>query len=384
MDLIYLDHAATSWPKPPAVLHAVLMAMEVGGGNPGRSGHQLAMGAARRLVAAREALARLLGAPDPSCISFTKNATEALNTALLGLLRPGDHVVTTAVEHNSVMRPLRHLERQGVRVTVVPCTSDGLVDPELVRRGLTARTRLVVATHASNVLGAVQPIAELGEVAHRGGALFLVDAAQTAGSVPIDVQAMSVDLLAFPGHKALLGPQGTGGLYVRPGVDLPPLLRGGTGSASELEEQPDFAPDRYESGTPNVPGIAGLGAAAEHLLSWGIDRVREKEQLLVARFMSGLANIPDVVVYGPPEPTRRVGLVSLNLRGVLPSALGQALEEGYGILTRVGLHCAPAAHRTAGTYPDGSVRFSFSGTTALEHVNIALRALEELSVHART
>ncbi|HEY3365551.1 MAG TPA: aminotransferase class V-fold PLP-dependent enzyme [Symbiobacteriaceae bacterium] len=384
MEQIYLDHAATSWPKHPAVLHAVLLTMETAGGNPGRAGHKLAMQAARRLGAAREALARLLGAPDSSCISFTKNATEALNVALLGLLRPGDHVVTTGVEHNSVMRPLRYLQQQGVRLTVVPCAADGLVDPDDVRKTLTATTRLVVATHASNVLGTIQPIAQLGEVAHKVGAHFLVDAAQTAGALPIDVQAQGVDMLAFTGHKALLGPQGTGGLYVRPGVNLPPLLRGGTGSASELEEHPEFAPDRYEAGTPNVPGIAGLAAGAEHILNWGVARVRAHEELLLTRFLDGLANIPDVVVYGPREPARRAGLVSLNLRGISPAALGQALEEGYGILTRVGLHCAPAAHRTAGTFPDGSVRFSFGGSTTLDHVNTSLKALEELSVHART
>lgn len=382
-DLIYLDNAATTWPKPPVVRDAVLAALDDAGGNPGRSSHQLAVAAARRVEAARSALARLLGAPDPACICFTRNATEALNLALLGLVRPGDRVVTTGVEHNSVMRPLRHLERLGARVTVVPCGPDGRVDPDDVRRALTGGARLVVATHASNVLGTLQPIAELGRVAHAAGALFLVDAAQTAGAVPIDLREFPVDLLAFTGHKALFGPQGTGGLYVRPGLDLPPLIRGGTGSASEREEQPEFTPDVYESGTPNVPGLSGLAAGVEYLLARGVERVRAHERALVARFLEGLADVPGVHVYGPRDPAQRVGLVSLNLEGISPAALGQALEEGYGILTRVGLHCAPAAHRTAGTYPGGSVRFSFSFLTPAGHVDAALEALEELSVHAR-
>ncbi|HEY3365178.1 MAG TPA: aminotransferase class V-fold PLP-dependent enzyme [Symbiobacteriaceae bacterium] len=381
-EIIYLDNAASSWPKPGTVRDAVLYAMDAGGGNPGRSGHRLAVAAARRVGAAREALARLLGAPDPTCISFTPNVTEAINVAMLGLLQPGDHVVTTAVEHNAVMRPLRYLETRGVRLTVVECGPDGLVDPDDVRRALAGGARLLVATHASNVLGTIQPVKELARTAHAAGALLLADAAQTAGALPIDVQALGVDLLGFTGHKGLLGPQGTGGLYVRPGLDLPPLLRGGTGSASESEVQPDFLPDRYEAGTPNVPGLSGLAAGAEYLLARGIERVRAHERVLVDRFLGGLATIPGVQVYGPLHPAGRVGLVSLNLRGVSPSALGQALEDGYGILTRVGLHCAPAAHRTAGTYPEGSVRFSFSGLTPLEHVDAALAALEELAANA--
>lgn len=380
-EMIYLDNAASSWPKPLMVRDAVLYAMDAGGGNPGRSGHKMAVAAARRVSAARAAVARLLGAPDPACISFTRNVTEAINMAILGLLTPGDHVVTTAVEHNAVMRPLRDLETRGVRLTVVPCGPEGVVDPDDVRRALAAGARLVVATHASNVLGAIQPVQELARAAHAAGALLLVDAAQTAGALPLDVQALKVDLLAFTGHKALLGPQGTGGLYVRPGVDLPPLLRGGTGSASESETQPDFLPDRYEAGTPNVPGLSGLAAGVEYLISRGVDRVRAHERVLVGRFLDGLATIPDVQVYGPTNPADRVGLVSLNLRGVPPSALGQALEEGYAILTRVGLHCAPAAHRTASSFPVGSVRFSFSALTPLAHVDAALAALEELAAH---
>ncbi|MFZ5827488.1 MAG: aminotransferase class V-fold PLP-dependent enzyme [Bacillota bacterium] len=378
--MIYLDNAATSWPKPPAVKRAVLEALDEAG-NPGRSGHALALASARRVLAAREALAQLLGAPDPARIALTANATGALNLAITGLLRPGDRVVTTAVEHNSVMRPLRALQHQGVELEVVRCSPDGRVDPADVARALRKKTRLLVATHASNVLGAIQPVNELGRLAREAGTLFLVDASQTAGALEIDLASLPVDLLAFTGHKALLGPQGTGGLYLREGLELEPLTRGGTGSASELEEQPEFAPDRYESGTPNVPGLAGLAAAAEYLVAHGVAAVRTREVALTERFLAGLREIPGVVVYGPAEATARTGLVSLNLRGVSSSMLSQALEEGFGVLTRAGLHCAPAAHRTAGTYPDGSVRFSFGAASTSADVDGALEALRTLAAH---
>ncbi len=381
-DLIYCDHAATSWPKPAAVREAVLTALDEAG-NPGRSGHRLAIASARWVLAAREAVARLLGVPDPATISFTRNATHALNQAILGVVRPGDRVVTTAVEHNSVMRPLRYLERSGVELTVVPCAPDGRIDPEDVRRALQDGARLVVATHASNVLGTLQPIEVLGRLAREAGALFLVDAAQTAGVVPIDLSVASIDMLAFTGHKGLLGPQGTGGLYVREGLELEPLVRGGTGSASEREEQPEFPPDRYESGTPNVPGLAGLAAGVRYLLEQGVPAVRQHELRLTRRFLEGLREIPGVKVYGPPDPQDRTAVVSLNLEGATPSQVGQALEEGFGILTRVGLQCAPAAHHTAGTYPNGTVRFSFGWTNTLEDVDAALAALREMALALR-
>jgi cysteine desulfurase / selenocysteine lyase len=374
--VIYLDSAATSWPKPAQVIDAVARAL-ADCGNPGRGGHPLSLAAGRAVLDAREEVAALLGAADPASIAFTRNCTEAVNLALHGVLRPGDRVVVSPVEHNAVMRPLRLLERQGVQLTMLPAAPDGTVDLDGARAAL-AGARLLVVAHASNVLGTVQPIAELGELARAAGALFLVDAAQTAGAAPLHLDSLPVDLLAFPGHKALLGPQGTGGLYMRPGLALAPLLAGGTGSLSEQEEMPEFAPDRYEAGTPNVPGLAGLAAAASLLRTLSVSAVRWHEEVLVARFINGVAGLPGVRVLGPLEARRRVGLVSLAVDGVDPDLLAQVLEERYGICTRAGLHCAPAAHRHVGTWPVGAVRFSFGFHTTVAEVDTAVAALQEL------
>lgn len=378
-DTIYLDNAATSWPKPAPVAAAMMATLQEAG-NPGRSGHALARNASRQVLAAREAVARLFGLPDPARIVFTRNATEALNLAVAGVLQPGDRVVTTGIEHNAVMRPLRALATTGVELVVVPCAPDGRLDPDDLRRALSEGAELVVVCHGSNVLGSLQPLTELGEIAHAAGALFAVDAAQTAGAIPLQLDGLPVDLLAFTGHKSLLGPQGTGGLYIRPRLEIAPLICGGTGSLSEHEYQPPFAPDRYESGTPNVPGLAGLAAAVNFLLERGVENVRAHEVALMEHFLDGLREIPGLTVYGPARATDRCGVVSINLAGVSPSALGQALEEGFGIMTRVGLHCAPAAHRTAGSFPQGSVRFSLSPLTPAEHVDAALAALRELAL----
>ncbi|HEY3365362.1 MAG TPA: aminotransferase class V-fold PLP-dependent enzyme [Symbiobacteriaceae bacterium] len=374
--MIYLDHAATSWPKPPVVIEAVTRALDTCG-NPGRGGHPLALAAGRTVLDAREAVASLLGVPDPARLAFTRNATEAMNLALRGLLLPGDRVCVTPLEHNAVMRPLRLLERQGVSITILPADADGLVDLTAARTAI-AGARLVVACHGSNVLGTLQPLDDLGELAHAAGALFLADVSQTAGAMPLPLADLPVDFAAFPGHKSLLGPQGTGGLYIRPGLSLPALLAGGTGSLSEQEEMPDFAPDRYEAGTPNVPGLAGLGAAASYLAGIGLDQVRKHEESLVAQFLEGLRFLPVIRVLGLREARHRAGLVSLSLAEVSPDILAQALEDGYGICTRAGLHCAPAAHRHAGTWPVGAVRFSFGYSTTAAEVEEALAALRTL------
>src|SRR5205807_1630498 len=272
--MIYFDNAATSWPKPPAVRAALEEYFGEAGGNPGRSGHRMSVAAARIVENAREALAELFNTSDPSRIVFTQNATHALNLAFYGLLRPGDHVVTTSIEHNSVMRPLRHLEELGIKVTIVVCTPEGKLDLEAVRRAIGHDTRLLVTTHASNVAGTLNPVQDLAALAREAKVPYLVDAAQTAGSVPIDVQKMGIDLLAFTGHKGLLGPTGTGGLYIREGLTLAPLLRGGTGSDSAHEIQPAFLPDAHESGTLNLAGIAGMRAAVQFLLGVGVETVR--------------------------------------------------------------------------------------------------------------
>ncbi len=379
--MIYLDNAASGWPKPPEVLEAMSHFMREVGANPGRSGHRLAIEAARIVFGTREALATLFGAADPLRIVFGANATEALNLALTGLLRKGDHVITSSMEHNSVMRPLRALQRRGVELSVVHCTPEGLLDPREIEAVIRPNTRLIALIHASNVVGTLLPIAEVGRIARRHDLLFLVDAAQTAGAVPIDVEADAIDLLAFTGHKALMGPQGTGGLYIGPRValdELEPILRGGTGSHSESEEQPGFLPDRYESGTLNGVGLAGLGAGVRYLLEVGVERVREHELGLTRRLLDGLARIPRVIVYGTKNAGQQVATVSFNVEGMEPSEVGLRLDEEHGILCRVGLHCSPGAHRTIGTFPEGTVRWSLGYLNTVAEVDAALAALASL------
>ena len=381
--MIYLDNAATSWPKPPQVLAAMARFLTEVGANPGRSGHRLSVEAGRIVYAAREAVAELFHAPDPLRVVFGMNATEGINLALRGLLRPGDHVVTSSMEHNSVMRPLRALEREGVSVTVVPCSPEGFLDPQAVLSALRPETRLVVLNHASNVTGTLLPVAEVGRALHRmGGPLLLVDAAQSGGAVPINMQADGIDLLAFTGHKSLYGPMGTGGLIIGDRVPLEefrPLIRGGTGSRSEREEQPDFLPDMCESGTPNAVGLAGLEAGVRWVLERGVEAIRAHEVELTRRLSDGLREIPGVTVYGSQDARLRTAVVSFNIAGMEPSEVGMRLDEEYGIMCRVGLHCAPAAHRTIGTFPAGTVRFALGAFTTREEVDAALRAVARLA-----
>lgn len=379
MDVIYFDNAATSWPKPATVSAALHDHYRDAGGNPGRAGHRMSIAAARSVEHAREALAELFNAGDPSRIVFTPNATHSLNLALYGLLRPGDHVVTTSVEHNSVMRPLRHLETLSVALTVVPCDPDGTLDLDNVRRAFRPGTRLLVTTHGSNVVGTLLPVSALCAVARQHGVLYLVDASQTAGAIPIDVADMGLDLLAFTGHKALLGPTGTGGLYIREGVALTPLIRGGTGSDSAHERQPEFLPDVHESGTLNVAGIAGLAAGVRFLADVGIEAVQTHERTLVAQFLAAASDIPGITVYGPRDATRQCGVVSFNVAGAMPSEVGLLLDESFGIMARTGLHCAPSAHRTLGTFPEGTVRFSFGWFNTSAEVDAALQSLREIA-----
>jgi cysteine desulfurase family protein len=382
MEVIYLDNAATSFPKPEATLEAMMRYQREIGGSPGRSGHRLSIEAGRIVHETREVLARLFNVDDPLRIVFTKNATEALNIALIGLLRPGDHVITTGMEHNSVMRPLRFLESRGIDLSVVPCSDRGELDPDDIRATFRPNTRAVVLTHASNVTGTIMPVQEIGLLTReRGDIVLCVDAAQTAGALPIDVAAMSVDLLAFTGHKSLYGPQGTGGLYIRKGLDkkIAPLMRGGTGSRSEFEEQPDFMPDKYECGTPNTIGLAGLAAGAAFILEQGVEVVREKEEALALRFLNHLHDLRgDVTVYGPPVAQKRIPLISFNLRNITPSDAALYFDEQWGVMCRPGLHCAPAAHRTIGTFPHGTIRFSFGFFNTEAHADLAAEALRQL------
>lgn len=379
--MIYMDHAATSWPKPPEVLTAISDFLERAGGNPGRSGHRLSVEAGRVVYEAREALANLFCAADPLRVIFTANATHAINLGLCSLLRPGDRVVTSGIEHNAVMRPLRDLERKGVCVSVVPCARDGSLDPSDLARALRSPARMVAVTHASNVTGTILPIADLAEIAHKAGCLVMVDAAQTAGVLPIDVQRMGIDLLAFTGHKGLQGPPGTGGLAIGPGVstkDMEPLVRGGTGSRSEFELQPEDCPDKFESGTLNGPGIAGLGAGVRWILRHGIGAIRARELELTQMLLEGLRRIPGVTLYGPEDAADRTAVVSFTSEKHRVSEIGLELDEEFGILSRVGLHCAPAAHRTIGSFPEGTVRLAPGARTKPDEVRDAIDAIERI------
>ena len=379
--MIYLDHAATSWPKPPEVLRAMVDFCERAGGNPGRSGHRLSLAASRIVYDVRELLAELFVVSDPLRVIFTANATHAINLALRGLLRSGDRVVTTAMEHNSVMRPLRALQKRGLQLTTVPCGPDGQIDLVQAAAAITPGTRLVVVHHASNVSGTILPIADLAQLAHRVGALVLVDAAQTAGVVPIDVTAMGIDLLAFTGHKGLQGPPGTGGLVIHDAVDpaaIEPLIHGGTGSRSADEVQPEFCPDKFESGTPNGAGIAGLGAGVRWVRERGIAAIRAHDLELSRALLEGLGAIPGVRTYGPTEPARRTATVSCTVARQRVSDVGWQLDDRFGILCRVGLHCAPAAHRTLGTFPDGTVRFAAGACNTLDEIRSATAAVSRL------
>ena len=377
---IYLDNGATSFPKPPSVASAMSHFLLEVGGSPGRSGHRLSQEAARIVFTCREAVAKLFGAPDSRRIAFMPNATQALNTALYGLLRSGDRVLVSAVEHNSTMRPLRDLERRGViSVEVLPVDAAGVLDLRRLEDALRSRPRLLATVHASNVTGAIQPLRDIGALARAAGTLLLVDAAQSAGALPIDVEADCIDLLAFTGHKALLGPQGTGGLWARPGVEPEPLVRGGTGSNSEHEQQPEFWPDRLESGTQNAVGIAGLLAGVSFIEETGLAAIRSREESLTQRLLDGLRGVAGITVHGPRSARERSPVVSVTFAGLVPSEAGFLLEEGFGVLTRVGLHCAPAAHRAIGTWPQGTVRFSPGFFTTEADIDTAIEGARYLA-----
>ncbi|MCL0097728.1 aminotransferase class V-fold PLP-dependent enzyme [Dehalococcoidia bacterium] len=375
--MIYCDNAATSWPKAEAVYQAMNNFMRQVGASPGRSGHRLSIEAGRVVYETRESLARLFNIDDPLRIIFTSNATEALNVAINGVLRPGDHAITSSMEHNSVMRPLRALQERGVELTVVSCSKEGFLDPGGIEKAIKPNTRLIVLNRASNVVGTLLPVIEVGAIARRHGVLFCIDAAQSAGAYPLDVSFTKVDLLAFTGHKSLFGPQGTGGLYVRQGVEdvVEPLMRGGTGSRSDSEHQPDFLPDKYESGTPNTVGLAGLGAGVQFVLSQGVDALREKEEKLMYLLIEGLGAIPGVTLYGSGDAREQVAVLSFNIAGIASSEVAMRLEEEYDILCRPGLQCAPIAHRTLGTFPGGTVRVSPGYFTTEDEVDIVIKAV---------
>ena len=376
--VIYLDNAATSWPKPDGVAEAMLRYMRDVGASPGRSGHALANEAERIRFDAREAVARLFGVSDPTRVIFTLNATEALNVVMRGLLPLGTHVVTTAMEHNAVMRPLRALEQRGVTVSLATCRPDGTLDPQALRACIRSETALIVVNHASNVCGTVLPIREIGALAREHNIPFLLDAAQTGGCLPIDMSADNIDLLAFAGHKGLLGPSGTGGLVISDDFDidrLPPLLCGGTGSRSEHEVQPGFLPDKYEAGTPNIVGLAGLASGVRYVLERSVEQVRAHERALAQRLLTGLSGIVGVRVQGTHDAGRQTATLSFTVDGRPVSEVALALDEVFGVMCRPGLHCAPVAHRTLGTLPEGTVRFAPGPFTTETDIDQALEAV---------
>lgn len=380
--MTYFDNTATSFPKPPCVAEAMAKFLNEIGANPGRSGHRLAIESGRIVYRAREAVAELFQVADPLRIVFTANVTEALNLALHGLLKPGDHVITSSMEHNSMMRPLRCLEQEGVELTVVPCSAQGVLDPQNIESAIRSNTVMIALNHASNVVGTILPIEEIGPIARRHDLLFLVDAAQTAGVLSIDVEQDGIDLLGFTGHKSLYGPMGTGGLIIGERVNLDsfdPIKCGGTGSRSEFEQQPEFLPDKFESGTPNAVGLAGLNASLRWILERGIDQIRSHEIQLTQRLLDGLNSISDVRVYGTLDPEKQIATVSFNIWDKAPSEIGLRLDEELGILCRVGLHCSPASHKTIGTFPSGTVRFGLGFFNTEDEVDFAIAAVRKLA-----
>lgn len=376
--MIYLDNAATTLHKPPQVMDAVVRAMTAMG-NAARGAHGGALEAARTVYNTRVKLARLFGCPRPDHVIFTANSTEALNIAISGLIRPGDHVITTDCEHNSVLRPLYRLEEGGAALDVVPADRLGRVAYEDLEALLRPDTRAVVCTHASNLTGNVLDIARIGEMARRRGALLIVDASQTAGALPIDMESMGIDVLCFTGHKGLMGPQGTGGLCVRPGVEIEPWKVGGSGVHSYDRRQPREYPTRLEAGTLNGHGIAGLSAALDFLQEVGLEAIEAKEHALMDRFYQAVSAMDGVTVYGDFSQARRSAIVALNIRDYDSAAVSDELSETYGIATRPGAHCAPRMHQALGTTDRGAVRFSFSWFNTQEEVDEAIRAVGQLA-----
>lgn len=380
---IYFDNAATTFPKPEVVYETMEKVMR-NVANPGRSGHKMALESGRIVYHTRELLAQLFSVKDPMRIIFTHNATDSLNLAIKGFFKRGNHVITTSMEHNSVLRPLKTLENNGIiEVTIVDGDKEGNVEVENIEKSIQDNTKMIITTHASNIVGTLLPIAEIGRIAKDHDLVYMVDASQSAGVYDIDVNRMNIDLLAFPGHKSLLGPQGVGGLYIREGIDLSPLREGGTGSQSESLMQPTILPDKYESGTHNTIGIAGLGAGVEFILKTGTENIRKHEKQLTQRFIEGLMDIEHVSVYGPKDVKKQGAVVSIDIDGLDTSEVSFLLDQKYDIACRSGLHCAPLAHKTIGTFEQGTLRFSMGYFNTLEEVDQVLEAIEELSKRSK-
>ncbi|PKP22263.1 MAG: cysteine desulfurase [Bacteroidetes bacterium HGW-Bacteroidetes-21] len=379
---VYLDNAATSWPKPPGVVEAITKYLNEYGGSPGRSGHDFAIQAAREVFETREILAGLYHVPDSENVIISANATHALNFAIKGLLEKGDHVIISHMEHNSVLRPLTYLHDEGlVRFDIARCDEKGYVDLEHMRSLILPETKMIICIHGSNVAGTIQPIAKIGALCKENGILFLVDAAQTSGFVPIDMQKENIDILAFTGHKKLYGPPGIGGLCMQKNISIKTLIHGGTGSKSDMAHHPEFYPDRLEAGTINTVGVTGLKAGIQYIQHKGIDSIRQNLSELTAHFMRELAKMEEVTIYGPEVHEERLPLISVNVKNKVPSDLAAKLDKEYGIMVRPGIHCSPLAHKSIGSFPQGTLRFSLGCFTTPEEVEYAIQSLKKIIDH---
>ena len=376
--MIYFDNAATSLQKPETVIKAVTEAM-TSLGNASRGAHSAALGSNRMVYETRELLAELFHIDDPSRIAFTMNATESLNIAIAGIFRPEDHVITTVLEHNSVLRPLYRMEEAGTELSFLQADKKGNISYEELENAIRPNTRAVICTHASNLTGNVLDLEKIGEICEKHRLLFLVDASQTAGIIPIDVRKMKMSVLCFTGHKGLLGPQGTGGIYVAPGINIRPLIVGGSGVQSYLKTQPDEMPARLEAGTLNAHGIAGLHTALSYIIDKGVEQIYREEHEKTDYFYRMIRNIPDIHIYGDLEAELHAPIIALNIGEYDSAQVADELMETYGIATRAGAHCAPLMHQALGTQKQGAVRFSFSQFNTREELDAGLQALRELA-----
>jgi cysteine desulfurase / selenocysteine lyase len=376
---VYLDDSATSWPKPNTVIKAIENYLNNFGASPGRSGHKFSLLAAREVFETRELIAALFHLANSEKVIFSSNATHAINTALKGFLKKGDHVIISGMEHNSVYRPLWFMKEEGIiDYTIIKCDDHGKIKLDEFEKSFKSNTRLVVTIHGSNVFGTINPINKIGEICRKKGVAFMIDAAQTAGLVPIDMQKDNISLLAFTGHKKLYGPPGIGGLCINENIDIDTTIQGGTGSKSEMESHPDFYPDKLEAGTPNTIGIVGLKAGIQYILNKGIADLRKQQLQLTEYLIQQLKEIHEVMLYLPDSGDERLPLVSLNIKNMVSSDLAYQLDHEYNIMVRSGLHCAPLAHKSIGTFPLGTVRFSIGGFNTEEEIKYTVESLKKI------
>ncbi|WP_294184499.1 aminotransferase class V-fold PLP-dependent enzyme [uncultured Clostridium sp.] len=376
---IYLDNAATSYPKPDVVIDTISKFMKNIGATAGRGAYKSAITADRLIFDCRSNICKLFNGKDPSKVIFTYNITDSLNTLINGILDSGDHVITSSLEHNSVWRPLKILERdKNVQISKTPCSPEGITDPKEIEKLIRENTKLIVFTHASNVLGTIQPIREIGAIAKKHNIIFLVDSAQTAGAYPIDVQRDNIDILAFTGHKSLFGPTGTGGFLLNCDINLRPLKSGGTGEDSKNPYQPDFLPNKFEAGTLNVAGIVGLGEGIKYISNIGVENIRAKEDKIIEYALERLKEVPSIHIYGPEDPQKIVGVISFNIKDIPGEEIAFKLDQEYDVMIRVGFHCAPTAHKVMGTYEIGAMRIGIGYFNTKKDIDILVSALKNI------